>query len=183
MRLTHYNSQDSIHFKTLKTPPPVMQIHIIAAVARNRAIGYQNQLLYYLPEDLKRFKKITSGHTIIMGLNTYKSLPNGALPNRRNIVLARSVSQLEGCECHDSIDKALAACCNEEDIYIIGGQSIYRLFIEKADTLLLTEINDTPEKADTFFPEYDNWKECEREHHEKDEKHKYDFDFVTYRRF
>ena len=80
-----------------------MTITLIAAVARNRAIGLDNKLLYWLPEDMKRFKRLTTGHTIIMGRKTYESLPKGALPNRRNIVLSRQERELPGCECYTSL--------------------------------------------------------------------------------
>ena len=155
-------------------------ISIIAAVARNRAIGYENKLIYWLPNDLKRFKTLTTGHTIIMGRNTFLSLPKGALPNRRNIVLTRSQKAFPGCDVYTSLEEALAHCDKDEDVYIIGGASVYRQALPLADRLCLTEINDTPEKADTFFPPYDDWKEVRREDHEKDERHEYAYSFVDY---
>ena len=155
-------------------------ISIIAAVARNRAIGYENKLIYWLPNDLKRFKALTTGHTIIMGRNTFLSLPKGALPNRRNIVLTRSQKAFPGCDVYASLEDALAHCDKDEDVYIIGGASVYRQALPLADRLCLTEINDTPEKADTFFPPYDDWKEVSREDHEKDERHEYAYSFVDY---
>ena len=155
-------------------------ISIIAAVARNRAIGYENKLIYWLPNDLKRFKTLTTGHTIIMGRNTFLSLPKGALPNRRNIVLTRSQKAFPGCDVYTSLEDALAHCDKDEDVYIIGGASVYRQALPLADRLCLTEINDTPEKADTFFPPYDDWKEISREDHEKDERHEYEYSFVDY---
>ena len=100
-----------------------MRINIIAAVAKNRAIGYRNKLIYWLPNDLKRFKMLTTGHTIIMGRRTFESLPKGALPNRRNIVLSRTQDTFAGCDCYKSLDEALKHCSPEEDIYIIGGAS------------------------------------------------------------
>ena len=155
-------------------------ISIIAAVARNRAIGYENKLIYWLPNDLKRFKALTTGHTIIMGRNTFLSLPKGALPNRRNIVLTRSQKTFPGCDVFASLEDALAHCDKDEDVYIIGGASVYRQALPLADRLCLTEINDTPEKADTFFPPYDDWREVSREDHEKDERHEYEYSFVDY---
>ena len=155
-------------------------ISIIAAVARNRAIGYENKLIYWLPNDLKRFKTLTTGHTIIMGRNTFLSLPKGALPNRRNIVLTRSQKEFPGCDVYTSLEEALAHCDKDEDVYIIGGASVYRQALPLADRLCLTEINATPEKADTFFPPYDDWKEISREDHEKDERHEYEYSFVDY---
>lgn len=157
-------------------------ITIIAAVARNRAIGYNNKLIYWLPNDLKRFKALTTGHTIIMGRRTFESLPKGALPNRRNIVLSASVQQLPGCDVFPTLDAALQSCRPEENIYIIGGASVYEQAIKVADRLCLTEIDDTPEHADTFFPDYSLWHVVNREDHTSDERHDYDYAFVDYER-
>lgn len=161
-----------------------MQITLIAAVARNRAIGYRNKLIYWLPDDLKRFKQLTTGHTIIMGSNTFRSLPKGALPNRRNIVLSRRGGDFPGTEQFSSLEAAIAACTNDETVYIIGGEMLYRESISLADTLCLTEIDDTPAEADAFFPPYnsDEWEETERLQCSKNEKHPYEYAFVTYRR-
>lgn len=157
-----------------------MRISIIAAVARNRAIGKDNKLLYWLPDDLRRFKALTTGHTIIMGRRTFESLPKGALPNRRNIVLSRTVHDFPGCDVYTSLDEALKHCSDEEDIYIIGGANVYAQAIDRADRLCLTEIDDTPDGADAFFPEYGDWREVWREEHARDEKHAYRFAFVDY---
>lgn len=157
-----------------------MRISIIAAVARNRAIGKDNKLLYWLPDDLRRFKALTTGHTIIMGRRTFESLPKGALPNRRNIVLSRTVHDFPGCDVYTSLDEALKHCSDEEDIYIIGGANVYAQAIDRADRLCLTEIADTPDGADAFFPEYGGWRETWREEHAIDEKHAYRFAFVDY---
>lgn len=157
-----------------------MTISIIAAVARNNAIGFENKLIYWLPNDLKRFKQLTTGHTIIMGRNTFLSLPKGALPNRRNIVLSKSVKNIEGCDVYTSLDEALQHCTDNEHIYIIGGASVYKQAISIADNLYLTEVDDTPENADTFFPDYSQWKEAARENHETDEKHAFRYSFVDY---
>ena len=165
-------------------------INIIAAVARNRAIGFENKLVYWLPNDLKRFKQLTTGHTIIMGRNTYLSLPKGALPNRRNIVLTRkgivgveawkSADDGTSLEFYASLDEALRHCAAEEEVYIIGGASVYRQALPIADRLCLTEIDDVPALADAFFPDYSGWQEISREAHEKDERHAYDYAFVDY---
>ena len=155
-------------------------ISIIAAVARNRAIGYQNKLIYWLPDDLKRFKQLTTGHTIVMGRNTFLSLPKGALPNRRNIVLSTTQSSFPGCDAYTSLEEALNHCRPDEDIYIIGGASVYAQAMPFADRLCLTEIDDTPAEADTFFPPYDNWQEEKREDHPADDRHAYPFAFVDY---
>ena len=156
-------------------------ISIIAAVAKNRAIGYQNKLIYWLPNDLKRFKALTTGHTIIMGRNTFLSLPKGALPNRRNIVLSRSSKVFPGCDVYPSFEEALAHCAKDEDIYIIGGASVYKQALAVADRLCLTEIDDTPAEADTFFPSYeDDWQEESREDHPIDDRHDFRYSFVDY---
>lgn len=157
-------------------------ISIIVAIAENRAIGSENKLIYWLPNDLKRFKALTTGHTIIMGRRTFESLPKGALPNRRNCVLTSTVKELPGCECFDSWDEFIASCRPDEDIYIIGGASLYRNLIDKADRLCLTEIDDVPEQADTFFPDYSQWHEVSREEHDTDERHHYRYAFVDYER-
>ena len=159
-----------------------MTISMIAAVARNRAIGFQNKLIYWLPNDLKRFKQLTTGHTILMGRHTFESLPKGALPNRRNCVLTTSTASLPGCECFRTWDDFIATCHPDEHIYIIGGASLYRQFIGKADRLCLTEIDDTPAEADTFFPDYSDWKEVWREAHSSDERHAQRYAFVDYER-
>jgi len=157
-----------------------MRINLIAAVARNRAIGYKNKLLYWLPDDLKRFKALTTGHTIVMGRRTFESLPKGALPHRRNIVLSRSQKQLAGCDVYPSLEEALRHCADDEDVYVIGGASVYRQALPVADRLCLTEIDDTPEAADAFFPPYDGWRESMREEHAADERHAVPFAFVDY---
>ena len=155
-------------------------ISIIAAVAANRAIGYQNKLLYWLPNDLKRFKALTTGNTIIMGRRTFESLPKGALPNRRNIVLSRTRTEFPGCDTYASLDEALAHCGAGDDVYIIGGSSVYEQALPVADRLCLTEIHDTPKDADSFFPDYNGWKETWREEHTTDERHRQAYAFVDY---
>ncbi|MBR6691281.1 MAG: dihydrofolate reductase [Bacteroidaceae bacterium] len=158
------------------------KIALIAAIAKNNAIGLGNELIYWLPNDLKRFKELTTGHTIIMGSNTFRSLPKGALPNRRNIVLSRKENSFPGAETFHSLEEALANCNNEEIVYIIGGETLYRAAMPKADILCLTEIDDTPEKADAFFPDFigREWETTEETLMHKDEKHGYDYRFVTY---
>lgn len=157
-------------------------INIIVAIARNNAIGFENKLLYWLPNDLKRFKALTTGHTIIMGRKTFESLPKGALPNRRNVVVSGKGMQFEGAETFASLDAALASCAPDEEIYIIGGESIYRLALPLADRLCLTEIDATPESADAFFPTFDRseWQVEECEEHDTDEKHAQRYTFVNY---
>ena len=160
------------------------KLALIAAIAKNNAIGLENKLLYWLPNDLKRFKELTTGHTIIMGSNTFRSLPKGALPNRRNIVLSRKESEFPGCETFSSLEEALANCNDSELVYIIGGEMLYKTALPHADILCLTEIDDTPENADAFFPEFtrNEWEVIEQEEHTADEKHAYNYRFVTYLR-
>ncbi|MBR4848026.1 MAG: dihydrofolate reductase [Bacteroidaceae bacterium] len=160
------------------------KIALIAAIAKNNAIGIENKLIYWLPNDLKRFKELTTGHTIIMGSNTFRSLPKGALPNRRNIVLSRKENSFPGTETFKSLEEALANCKNEEIVYIIGGEMLYKSAMPIADILCLTEIDDTPEKADAFFPEFskNEWEIIQDEAHKKDEKHNFEYRFVTYLR-
>lgn len=157
-------------------------INIIAAVARNRAIGQENKLIYWLPNDLKRFKALTTGHTIVMGRRTFESLPKGALPNRRNVVLSASVKVLPGCEVFPTLDAALQSCRPDEDIYIIGGASVYEQALPLADRLCLTEVDDVPQKADAFFPDYSDWHVVTKEAHPKDERHAFEYAFVDYER-
>jgi dihydrofolate reductase len=140
-------------------------IAIIVAIAQNFAIGRNNDLLFHLPNDLKRFKKITSGHAVIMGKKTLFSLPNGPLPNRRNIVITDVPGEtFDGCETVYSIDEAIMAVSNEQLAFVIGGGMIYRQFYPVAGKLFLTMAHKDFE-ADTFFPEinFDEWQETARE--------------------
>ena len=164
--------------------PIRMNISIIVAVAQNHAIGFENKLIYWLPNDLKRFKALTTGHTIIMGRKTFESLPKGALPNRRNIVLSRQDIEFAGAERYPSLEAALAQCTNDEEVFIIGGASVYQEALPMAHKLYITYIEDTPAQADAFFPEIsaDVWKETGRESHPTDEKHLYPYCFVDYAR-
>ena len=159
-----------------------MNISIIVAIAENRAIGFENKLLYWLPNDLKRFKALTTGHTIIMGRKTFESLPKGALPNRRNIVLSRQDIEFPGAERFPSLEAALSQCREDEEVFIIGGASVYQEAMPLADKLCVTHIDDTPEQADAFFPEIDLsvWKETGCESHLTDEKHHQSYRFVDY---
>ena len=137
-----------------------MNISLIACIAKNGAMGYQGKLLYNLPDDMARFRQLTSGHTVIMGRKTYESLPGGALPNRRNIVLSHSLNSLPDCEVIHTLEEALKNCKNHsalnnivnDPIYIIGGAEIYQLALSYATDLHLTIVDDTTKKADVFFP-------------------------------
>lgn len=157
-----------------------MKIAVIAAVAKNRAIGYKNKLLYWLPNDLRRFKSLTTGHTIIMGRKTFDSLPKGALPHRRNIVLSRCTKALPGCECYASLEEAFAHCEEDEEVFIIGGASVYKQAMPLADKLYLTEVDDEPTQADAFFPPYQEWEKEKEEWHDTDEHHAFRYGFVDY---
>ncbi|MEI7499114.1 MAG: dihydrofolate reductase [Bacteroidota bacterium] len=133
-------------------------ISIIVAIAENSGIGKNNDLLWHIPEDLKRFKRITSGHTMIMGKRTYESLPKRPLPDRRNIVITDIPGEyFEGCEMAYSIEDAVAKCNPEDENFIIGGALIYSQFLPIADRLYLTRVHQSFE-ADVFFPEIDNSK-------------------------
>lgn len=139
-------------------------ISIIVAVAENMAIGKDNQLLWHISEDLKRFKKLTSGHTVVMGRNTWLSLPLRPLPHRTNIVITDNPTEcLEGCLMVNSIEAALANCPVDEESFVMGGASIYRQFMPIADKLYITRV-DKPFEGDTFFPEIDPqvWKLVEQ---------------------
>ncbi|NDV96190.1 dihydrofolate reductase [Dysgonomonas sp. 521] len=155
---------------------------IIVAIDENNAIGKDNNLLCHLPNDLKHFKAVTEGHPVIMGRKTFESLPKGALPNRRNIVITRNKDlQFERCEMVSSIEEAIEQCKDEPEIFIIGGGTIYNKAIDFANKLYLTRIHHKFEGADTFFPEIDpaQWQEIEKEDFHTDEKHKYDYSFIT----
>lgn len=133
-----------------------MKINIIAAVARNRAIGYNGDMVYFIKEDLRRFRQLTTGHTVIMGRRTFHSLPKGALPNRRNIVLSRTETNFPGCDVYTSLSEALKYIADNEEAFIIGGASLYKEGLAVANRLYLTEIDAVPPHADVFFPEYDD---------------------------
>lgn len=160
-------------------------ISVIAAVARNLAIGFENRLLYWLPDDLKRFKALTVGHTVIMGRKTFESFPKGALPERRNIVLSRNKAAVfSGAEMFGSLEEALSHCGKEEEVFVIGGESVYKEALPIAQKLYLTEIEDTPRYADAFFPSFDirQWELIQTSRHDVDGKHQCPFSFKDYRR-
>ena len=160
-------------------------ISIIAAVADNYAIGYKKQIPWYMPADLKHFKEITTGHTLIMGKRTFESLPNGPLPNRKNIVMTTMLTEgvVDGYFEADSIDDALELSSNAEKVFVIGGSAIYKQFMDLVETLYITRVHGEF-LADTFFPEIDfsNWVEVSREDHKADEKNPYPYSFLVYQR-
>jgi dihydrofolate reductase len=155
-------------------------ISIIVAIAENFAIGKNNDLLFHLPNDLKRFKQITLGKPVIMGRNTFLSLPNGPLKNRRNIVISDIPDDyFDGCEMTSSIEGAIELVKNEEESFIIGGGMIYRQFYPVAGKLYLTLVHK-PFDADIFFPEinYNEWTEESREDH-FDEKNGFHYSYLN----
>jgi dihydrofolate reductase len=156
-----------------------MTVTIVVAIGENNAIGKNNQLLWYLPADLKHFKNITTGHTVIMGRKTYDSVGK-PLPNRRNIIITRKDITIEGCEVVKSIEDALALCADEKEVFIVGGAEIYKQSIHLSDRIYLTIVHQEFD-ADSFFPEinYDEWQETEREDHQPDEKNKLPYSFIT----
>lgn len=159
-------------------------ISIIVAISDNSAIGCKNQLLWHISEDLQYFKRVTRGHTVIMGWNTWESLGK-ALPNRRNIIVSRTLASAQGAEVFLSIPDALAASAHEGDeVFIIGGGEIYRQFLPLADRLYLTLVHTTIEDADTFFPkiDYTHWREIFRESHPRGEKFEHPFEFIVLER-
>nr|WP_294785328.1 dihydrofolate reductase [uncultured Flavobacterium sp.] len=156
-------------------------IIMIAAAAENNALGKNNELVWHLPNDFKRFKALTTDHHIIMGRKTFESFPK-PLPNRVHVIITRQQNyQPEGCIVVDSIEKAIAACPEDDDSYIIGGGEIYNLALPFTDIIELTKVHHTFE-ADTFFPKIDKneWLLVESEENSKDEKHLYDYTYETY---
>lgn len=155
---------------------------IIAAAAENDALGKDNGLVWHLPDDFKRFKALTSNHYIIMGRKTFESLDK-PLPNRTHVIITRQkdYEAPEGCLVVSSIKKAMAICPEEGNHFIIGGGQIYQESIDFADKVELTRVH-TEVEADTFFPkiEEDKWLLINSVHHPKDEKHKFDFTYLTY---
>lgn len=161
------------------------EIAIVVALDENNGIGREGDLLCHLPNDLKHFKQVTSGHTVIMGRRTYESLPKGALPNRINVVITSDAADnYPGCIVVRSVEEALIHCQKDEKIFIIGGGQLYRATLGLADRLYLTRIHHTFSDADTFFPEidFDEWTLTEKEMHEADDKHRYPYTFLTYRK-
>ncbi len=158
-------------------------IIMIAAVAENNALGKNNDLLWHLPSDFKRFKELTSGHHIIMGRKTFESFPK-PLPNRTHIVVSRHKDYLlEGCIVVENLEKAIAICPKNEDSFIIGGGQIYSQSITLADELDITRVHHSFE-ADVYFPEIDSdiWDLTSETFNPKDEKHLYDYTFQKYTR-
>ncbi|MDR1517630.1 MAG: dihydrofolate reductase [Dysgonamonadaceae bacterium] len=160
-------------------------INLIVAMDENNAIGNNGGLLCHLPNDLRYFKRITDGHTVVMGRRTFESLPNGALPNRKNIVITTAdAEKFPDCTVLRSLDEALAQHDGDSQFFVIGGGQLYRAAFPLTDTLFLTRIHHIFSYSDTFFPEIDfsRWELVDEENHEADEKHKYAYTFLKYKR-
>ena len=158
------------------------KISIVVAIAQNHAIGKNNQLLWHLPKDLKHFKEITSGHTVIMGRKTYDSVGK-PLPNRRNIVVTRQEIIIEGCEVVNSLPDALKLAEGTNEVFIVGGAEIYKQAMPLTDRIYLTIVHENFD-GDTYFPEIkeDIWEETARQDHQPDEKHAFAYSFITLER-
>jgi dihydrofolate reductase len=156
-------------------------IILIAAIAENNALGKNNDLLWHLPKDFKRFKEITSGHHIVMGRKTFESFPK-PLPNRTHVIITRQKDyNYEGCIVVDDLEKAIAVCPKNETVFVIGGGEIYSQSIHLADQLDITRVHHSFE-ADVYFPEIDSkiWELTSEIFNSKDEKHLYDYTFQTF---
>jgi len=159
-----------------------MTISIVVAISENHAIGKDNKLLWHLSADLKHFKEITTGHTIIMGRKTYESVGR-PLPKRRNIIITRQPIAIEGCEVVNSIEAALTLCADEDEVFIVGGAEVYRQSMHLTNRIYLTIVHKEFE-GDSFFPEIkkEEWKELSREYHQPDEKNPIPYSFITLER-
>ena len=157
-----------------------MDISMIVAVAKNWVIGKDNHLLWHLSGDMKHFRALTTGNVVIMGRKTFESIGK-PLPNRRNIILSRSLEKIEGCELYSDIENLLSdPTLKHEKIFIMGGGEIYRLFLPLAKRIFLTHV-DVEVAGDTTFPEIgEEWIEYSREAFQADEKNDYNFEFVNY---
>lgn len=158
-------------------------LSLIVAISSNHAIGKSGDLLCHLPNDLKHFKAITTGATVVMGKPTFFSLPRHPLPNRRNIVLTHDTSfAFDNTEIAHSIDDLMEMVSADENVFIIGGGNVYEQFINRVDKLYITHIHHSWEDADTFFPRIDPtiWQCTSEEHHEPDDKHLYPYTFAEY---
>ena len=160
----------------------IAMLTIIAAASENNALGKDNDLVWHLPNDFKRFKALTTGHQIIMGRKTFESFPK-PLPNRTHIIITRQkdYSVPEGCIVVSSLEKAIAACPENATNFIIGGGEIYKQALPFADCIELTRVHAVVD-ADTFFPAIDEseWQLTHDEFHPADEKHEFAFTFLTY---
>jgi dihydrofolate reductase len=159
-------------------------ISIIVAVSEDLGIGNNNELLWHLPEDMKRFRKLTYGKTVIMGKKTWESLPKRPLPGRKNIVLTDVPGECINCSVTAySVDDALSKCEKGEEIFVIGGGSIYRQFMNIADRLYVTHVHKKA-PADVFFPEIEQrtWKVIEKEEIKPENKEGIPYTYIIYER-
>lgn len=162
-------------------------ISIIVAVSKNGVIGKNNEIPWYLPDDLKHFAKITTGHTVVMGRKTFESIVKRIgkpLPNRKNIILTSQKDfQAPDCVVKSSVSEVLEIIPKDEEVFIIGGVKVYEDFLPFADKLYITEV-DIDSDGDIKFPEYkkEDWIEISSEDHKKDEKNDYDFTFKIYKK-
>ena len=176
-----------LQYKPLKTKP---MISIIVAKAENNAIGKDNSMLWHISEDLKYFKRVTTGHPVIMGYNTWLSIGARPLPGRKNIVVSRSHRATEGCgaefcpSLEDALSSARASGPGSDEIFIMGGGQLYRAAMPVADRLYITEVETSVPDAEIFFPEPEpgRWKEASRSGRRHDDKSGYDYSFVIYNR-
>lgn len=158
-------------------------INIIVAVDLNRAIGYHGDQLAYISQDLKHFKSTTMGKPVIMGRRTNEALPKRKLPGRRNIVITRDLSfSVEGVDVAHSLDEAMRMVSDEPEVFVIGGAQIYEAFLPFADRLYVTVIDHAFQQADTFFPDYSEWKTVDSSELFLDEKSGLKFRFLTLER-
>ncbi|WP_104734713.1 dihydrofolate reductase [Hanstruepera ponticola] len=174
--------------KVSKTPTKALknsEITLIVAAGEDNAIGKDNDLIWHLSDDLKRFKSLTNGHHIIMGRKTFESFPK-PLPNRTHIVITRQDSYQvpDGVIVVNNLEDAFDAARSDKQPFVIGGGEIYKQAMPFADKIELTRVHESFENADTFFPEIDLslWNESQKTFHDKDEKHQYAFSFITYLR-
>lgn len=158
------------------------KLMMIVAMAKNRMIGKDNQMPWHLPDDLKYFKAQTLNKPVIMGRKTFESIGARPLPNRPNLVVSRNADfQADGIQVFDSVESAISAVRDADEVVIMGGAQIYAQWLEKVDRLLITEVDAAPQ-GDAFFPAIDHqaWCEVSRQHHPADAQHLFAFDFVEY---
>ncbi len=157
-------------------------ITMIAAAGEKNELGKDNDLLWHLPDDFKRFKQLTTGHHIIMGRKTFETFPK-PLPNRIHIVITRNKNyKKEGAVVVHNIEEALKIAKDDNQLFIIGGGEIYKMGLPLAEKIELTRVNGTFKDADTFFPEFskDKWQLLSETVHQKDDKHHYSFSYQTW---
>ena len=161
-----------------------MKLTLIVAASLNNVIGVNNTLPWHLPADLKYFKNLTTGHSIVMGRNTFESIGK-PLPNRENIVFTRVKDfTIPGVIVKNTLEQVFEYCKNKQEVFVIGGDTIYKQTLAMADTIYLTRVHTTIEQGDAFFPELstDIWTKTDSYFHEKDEKNQFDYTFETWKK-